>query len=889
MNIEQLIIYNKLIPSREAEYVEYPNKLSGDLSDYLATSGIKSLYCHQAEMFTKAIEGKNVVITTSTASGKTLSFILPVIQEILENPLARAIFIYPTKALASDQYRAIKPYLDFLGVNRISAGVYDGDTPVNERSRIRKSANIILTNPEMLNSAFLPNHSNFGFDFIFSNLTYIIIDELHTYRGAFGSHLANVFRRMQRVCKYYNSCPRYLCSSATIANPVELASEICGQSFVLIDKDGSPSPIKKYAIVQPPSIKGSDNKDYGKISISTVAAHLVPELVVAQKSFIAFAKSRKSVEIILKESRDKLASEGIFGTAITDKISGYRGGYTPIERKDIENKMVSGVLSGLISTNALELGIDIGKIDTTVLAGYPGTRASFWQQTGRAGRSGKECTNYLILDNQPFDQYIAIDPDWLFERDSENAVVDNNNLLIQLAHIRAAAAELPLTLDDISLFPDLGEIIPVLLKAKELIGMSGKFVWSGKAFPAGDYSLRNIDKTRYKLVNKENGKEITEMDEMQAFREVHNGAVYMHDGVLYQVIKLDLESKTAQAIPFNGNYYTMPGANITIKILQRFKDVQYLRTHIAFGDVNVDETVYMYKKLQFHNHQNLGNEQLLEPLSKDYDTESTWIRIPSNVVDVFRKLLQKNENGQLVRNNHFDGLCNAIKNAAMMVTMTEQDDIDVHVSNNAITPVEIMEADVLIYIYDKYVGGLGYSEKIYDLSPRILENAIKMLSGCQCKDGCPACVGDYTLDKSMIQWGLQNFLENQTPPKNIKTIQHFPETMINKLFRFDDLQEKWEDFCKYVSNNGDLFTTFLESVPKVEISNNIVLLTLTNSFYRDWVMEDTNRKSLINIIQYYAECPPVIDIEICIDENSEEKLNIRNKLQRRYENLIEEK
>jgi len=276
--------------------------------------------------------------------------------------------------------------------------------------------------------------------------------------------------------------------------------------------------------------------------------------------------------------------------------------------------------------------------------------------------------------------------------------------------------------------------------------MNGKFAWSGKTFPAGDYSLRNIDKSRYKLINKENGKEITEMDEMQAFREVHNGAVYMHDGVLYQVIMLELESKTAQAIPFNGNYYTMAGAHTTIKIIQNFKHVQYMRTHIDFGDVNVDECVYMYKKLQFHNHQNLGYEQLLEPLSKDYDTESTWIKIPENVVEVYRKLLQKNQNGQLVRNNHFEGLCNSIKNAAMMLTMTAQDDIDVNVSNNAIAPNEMMETDVFIFIYDKFVGGLGYSEKIYDLIPRILENAIKMVGGCQCKDGCPACVGDTTYE-----------------------------------------------------------------------------------------------------------------------------------------------
>lgn len=887
MNTEELIIYKKIIPARTGVCVAYPQNLSSELAKFLEDSGIEELYCHQAEMFTKAMEGKNVVITTSTASGKTLSFLLPVIQGILENPLARAIFIYPTKALASDQYRALKPYLDYLGANRISAGVYDGDTPVNERSRIRKSANIILTNPEMLNGAFLPNHSNFGFDFVFSNLRYIVIDELHTYRGAFGSHLANIFRRLQRVCKYYNSFPRYLCSSATIANPVELAEKICGQGFVLVNKDGSPAPSKQYALLQPPRIKGTKDKTYGRIPISTVAAHVVPELVVEDKSFIAFAKSRKNVEIILKESRDKLDSEGIFYSTMKDTIAGYRGGYTPLERKEIENKMISGVLKGLISTNALELGIDIGKINTTVLVGYPGTRASFWQQTGRAGRSGKECINYLILDNQPFDQYIAIDPDWLFEGNSENAVVDKDNLLIQLAHIRAAAAELPLTLDDISLFPDLGEVIPVLMKVKELASVKGKFVWSGKSFPAGDYSLRNIDKSRYKLINRENGKEITEMDEMQAFREIHNGAVYIHDGVLYQVVKLDLESKTAEAISFNGNYYTMPGGNIFIKMIQKFKDMQYHRTYIAFGDINVDESIYMYKKLQFHNHQNLGYEQLVEPLSKDYETESTWITMPSNVVEVYRRLLQKSESGQFVRNNYFEGLCHGIKSAAMMVTMTALDDIDVNISNNALNPDISMESDVVMYIYDKYVGGLGYSEKIYDLIPQIIENAIKMVSGCQCKDGCPACVGDYTLDKGMVKWGLESFLEKKNPPGSVKIVEGAPETRVTKAFRFDELEEKWKNFCEYITSKGDTFADFLKSVPQVEISNNRLVLSVTNSFYRDWIMEDTNKKSLINILQYYTECPSTIDIQIVIKEKEEDNMNVRNKLQRRYGNLLE--
>ncbi|MFT8349821.1 DEAD/DEAH box helicase [Clostridium saccharoperbutylacetonicum] len=887
MNINELIIYNKTIPKREAIYVDYPSNLSQELCTYLSKKDIEKLYCHQAEMFGKADEGNNIVITTSTSSGKTLSFLLPVIQEILSNPLARAIFIYPTKALASDQYRAILPYLEYFGANRISAGVYDGDTPVNERSRIRKNANIILTNPEMINAAFLPNHSKFGFDFIFSNLKYVVIDELHTYRGAFGSHLANVFRRLGRVCRYYNSVPKYLCSSATIANPVELAEEICGQKFIEVHKDGSPAPKKNFKLVQPPKIMGNDKKYYGQLQSTSVAAELIPDLVENDNSFIAFAKSRRNVEVILKEARDKLETEVFLGGSLKDKISGYRGGYTPLERKEIENKMITGALRGLVSTNALELGIDIGKIDTTVIVGYPGTRASFWQQSGRAGRSGMESTNYMIFDNLPFDQYIAINPNWLFEGGSENAVIDKNNLLIELAHIRAAAAEIPLTLDDISVFPDLGETIPVLIRASELVNQSGKFAWCGNSFPAGDFSLRNIDKKRYKLINKENNKEITEMDEMQAFREVHNGAIYMHDSVQYQVVKLDLESRTAFVIPFNGNYYTMPGGITNIRIIQGSKDVDYERTKFIFGDVNVDDIVYIYKKLQFHNHQNLGFEQLDKPLSKDFDTESTWIKIPDNVVNVYRRLLQESKNGMIIRNNHFEGVCFAIKNAAMMATMTEQEDIGVTMSNNAVEIRENYDGEVYMFIYDKYVGGLGYAEKVFDLTGDVIEEAIKMVSGCKCDNGCAACIGDYQLNKAMVLWGLKNLLEEIEAPKDIKLIEYAPSTFIRKPFKFLELQEKWKEFCEYIKENGDSFGKFLSTIPEVEIENRILTLVLNNAFYKEWVMEESNKKSIINIISFNTDAPVGIELRVRSEKIEEDRNNVKNKLQRRYKDLVE--
>ncbi len=882
MDIKDCIIYEKTIPAHPALYDDFPENLLTELAGYLREKGIERLYCHQVEMFEKVTAGKHVVITTSTASGKTLSFLLPVVQEILKKPLTRAIFIYPTKALAADQYRAIRPFLEYFGENRIVAGVYDGDTPVAERTRVRQSANIILTNPEMVNGAFLPNHSKYGFDFLFSNLKYIVIDELHTYRGAFGSHLANVFRRLSRVCRYYHADPQFLCSSATIANPVELAAEICGKQFELVDKDGSPAAERGYYLIQPPKIMGKDGDYYGQVKITTVAAELLPELMDDGKNFIAFTKSRKNVEIVLKETRDRLEAEGFLGLHRPEEVSGYRGGYTVSERKQIESQMISGELMGLISTNALELGIDIGKISTTVLVGYPGTRASFWQQTGRAGRSGKRSDNYLILDQMPFDQYIALEPGWLFEGSSENAVIDKNNLIIELAHIRAAAAEIPLTLDDIALFPDLGEAIPVLLGAEELASYNGKFAWSGGEFPAGDFSMRNIEDRRYKLLHKDSGKEITEMDESQAFRELHEGAVYMHDGVAYQVTKLDLESRTAYAVPFNGNYYTVAAGETNVKVIHEQKSTRLARTVLHFGDVNVSDFIYMFKKMQFHNHVNLGYESLPKALSKDYDTESVWMHMPENVVRVYRGLLQVNENTKQVRNNYYEGVCFALKNAARMVTMTEQEDIGVITSANALELAFASDSDVDLYFYDKYVGGLGFSEKIYDKMDEVIHSAVKLVRGCSCKKGCAACVGDHRLDKEMVLFGLENLLEHWDVPMDVKVAEYGLSTFRRKEFQFEKLEEQWDEFCKRIRENGESFAAFLQTVPSVEIRDRMLILKLTNSFYADWVMEPGNRTSLKNIICYYADVPAGFQIQVALaDEREEPDRNVIEKIRRR--------
>ena len=878
------IIYKKIIPEKAPIYAEFPSNLHPDIQSFLVKQNIQSLYIHQAETFCEAVNGKNIVITTPTASGKSLCFYLPVIQEILQNPVTRAIFVYPTKALAADQYRALKPWIEYFGEYRLSAGVYDGDTPPDERKRIRERANIILTNPDMLNGSMLPNHSKYGFDFIFANLKYIVLDELHVYRGAFGSHLANVFRRLSRLCRYYHSDPHFLCSSATIANPVELAEKICGKTFTCISKSGAGMAERTYCLIQPPEKLDRDGNPYGKESVISVAADLLPQLMEEKESFLAFAKSRKNVEILVKETRDHLENSGFLGSARKEEISGYRGGYTPKERKDIEKRMISGELTGLVSTNALELGIDIGKINTTVLVGYPGTRASFWQQTGRAGRGNGKCTNYLILANLPMDQYIALEPEWLFDSSSENAIVDPDNLLIELAHIRAAAAELPLSLDDGALFPDLGETIPVLLRVEEVRSLGGRFVWSGGLYPAGEFSMRNIDQNKYQLLNKETGKNITEMDEEQAFHEIHEGAVYMHDGEFYQVVHMNLESKIVEAVPFHGNYYTVPGCETNIRIIHRQKKQEWKRTELSFGDVNIADFVYMYKKMQFHNHQNLGFEQLRKPLTKNYDTEAAWIKLPENVVTMYRNLLQPDKQGYYVRNNHFEGLMFALKNAALMVTMTESADLGVAVSSNALELAGSTEEEVYLYFYDCYVGGLGFAEKIYDLIPKLVEQAVRMVSGCRCKNGCAVCIGDDRLDRNVILWGLQNLSEESGFAGMISLPENQEEQTISKEFKFAELGDKWNDFCSRITERNEAFAGFFRMVFSVEIKGDSLILSVKEAFYAKWANMPENRNAIVNVLRSYVSVPDGFRLAILSGEKIADH-DKKEKMMRRYHSL----
>lgn len=860
------------IPARLPVYSEYSAEMNQEIVEFLKTQGIENLYCHQSETFKNAVEGKNVIITTSTASGKTLSFLLPVLHKILDDPSARAIFIYPTKALAHDQYRNMLPILEHFGAKRIQAGIYDGDTPPNERARIRKNANIILTNPEMINSSFLPNHSLFGFNHIFARLKFVVIDELHTYRGAFGSHMANIMRRMNRICKYYKSTPQFLTSSATIANPVELAESICCEKFVHVNRDGSPSGEKNIVFWQPPFVRDTQYRR----GPEEEASELIPDLVDDGIRFITFCRSRREVEVVLKETRDKLTNiEGkpTLGKDLSHLVAGYRGGYTPEERKEIENRLSSGKLMGVISTNALELGIDIGKLDLSIMCGFPGTKASFWQQLGRAGRRGDVSFGILIFDVSPVDQYIAVNNDWLLDNGVENAVIDKNNLFIQLAHVRAAAAELPLTLDDAAVFPDLGEIVPVLMEAGEVKNNGGNFVWGGNEFPAGDFNLRNINNKTYKVLNKANGTIITEMDEPMAFHEVYPKAIYIHDGMQYLVENLDLVNRIATVIPVDMNYFTVPFVETDVNVLREFKQKEVLKTTEYFGDVKVKEAIPAYKMIQFHNHQNLGFERITIPLYQEIETEGLWFTVPEEVDEVYNSYTLF---------NYYNGLKHSLLNAAMMRTMATREDMGSTVFNTKEKEEDVKKSHVLLY--DLYPGGLGFSEKAYDFGCEIIEDAIMLVNNCKCENGCPACVGDYHLDKKLVVWGLKCLLEDTDAPSSIKKAVLPPRIVEEKVFELNELPENWGRFVSFLMDKSEYLNSFLRTIDKVELSGNRLLFVTDFKFYEDWVLDTSNRKKIINTIVRYVNTPKVFDIGVKVIEKTPE--DIQEKIMRRYDDLV---
>ena len=882
------VVATRTVPARPAELAPFPAGLHPALREALEQRGIAQLYRHQAEAFEAAQAGENVVITTGTASGKSLAYLLPVLQATLEDPGARTLMLFPTKALTQDQLRGVVGIVDHLATRsdarapRVRAGVYDGDTPPAERTRVRDRANLVLTNPDMLHTALLPSHGRRGFAHLFRNVRYVVLDELHAYRGAFGAHLANVLRRLLRVCAHHGSTPRFLCSSATIANAREHAETLCDRPFRLVDRDGSPSAGKVIHFWQPPLAE-----DETRRPVTAELATLVPHLVTQRHRSITFCRSRKETELVLKESRDRLRD--VAGHDEGYLLAGYRGGYTPEERRQVERALVDGSLVGVVSTNALELGIDIGELQVVVQGGFPGTRASFWQQLGRAGRRDQVAHGVLMLAVSPTDQFIAEHPDWLVGQSTERAVVDRDNLAIQLGHVRAAAAELPLTLDDAAVFPDLGEIVGVLARAGEVREVQGAWHWCGGLFPAGELSLRNVHRDRFKLVDRRTGTTITEMSRPQVYREAHTRAVYLHDGVQYQVEELDLVQHVAHVTEVEQNFYTQPDVRGAIDVLLVQEERALGETTARFGDVRVDEVVVGYKMLEFHNHQNLGYEALHEPLRLVLETEAVWLVVPEVVLAVL---------GQ-ERDDALAGMVHALTACARLHTMAERTDLtgtSFHVHDERGAPT----ATALV-CHDTHPGGLGYAASAFEHAGEILDAAIGLVERCRCRRGCPACVGSWARDPRRVAWSLRRLREDVPVPDELRagggsrepraptatatTATAAAPVTTTATIPWRELDARWDELVARLRAARVAGAALLAGM-RGERQGARIVLRVTGPGLASWLASDDARRQLWQAIAREVEVPT--DGAIVVEQagDRERARRTAHKLQRRHDDLV---
>ena len=725
------VVEAREIPARAARYGEVEGGLPEPVAEALRRRGIESLYCHQAEAVNRVRAGEDVVIVTGTASGKTLCYNLPVLDTLLADPRATMLFIYPTKALAQDQLRGLRALKhDDLGID-FTAGTYDGDTPQNLRRKMRDGANILLTNPDMLHQGILPHHARWNR--FFTNLKYIVIDEVHAYRGVFGSHLANVLRRLRRICEHYGSTPQFICSSATISNPAEHAARICGRDMALVDDDGSPRGPKRFLLWNPPPLEStaatgnaSDWRVGGdRRSPIGEAVNLMTALVREGVQTIAFVRTRLASELIFRSVRERLRRDS---RRLADAVHAYRGGYLAEERREIERRLSEREILGVASTNALELGIDIGSLDACLVVGYPGTIASLWQQGGRAGRGSDEALIVLIGQNAPIDQFLMAHPDYLFAQDPERAVTDPDNPHIAVGHLRCATHELPLNDDELGRFGPLGEVIMELLEDEESVRhIDSDWYWASSEYPAANVNLRNICGPVYNIQDEAEGERIIgTIDEISALSQLHTHAVYLHGAETYFVNKLDIEQKIAHVERQDLDYYTQSVQTSEIRIDEREIEPGWNDSVLGYGDVTVVTSIPMFKKIRFQSRDSLGFEQLdLPPHS--LETVSLWFAPPESAL----KALQ--EKGMLM-GQALVGISNVLLEVAPLYVMCDAQDIGTVVDSHNL-------GRDAVFLHDKYPGGMGFARQCLDRFGELMGTAAEVIRNCSCEDGCPSCVG----------------------------------------------------------------------------------------------------------------------------------------------------
>jgi len=711
------------LPARPAQCVEIPGTIDPALKKALFSRGIQQLYTHQADAFAAVDEGKNVVIVTPTASGKTLCYNLPVLNRLLTEPNARAMYLFPTKALAEDQLQEFQSAVDAMGSD-IRAFTYDGDTPQDARRAIRERANVVLTNPDMLHSGILPHHTKWAK--CFENLRYFVIDELHYYRGVYGSHLANLLRRLKRVCAFYGSSPQFVCCSATIANPKELAEALTGRDFELIERNGAPSGEKYFVFYNPPVV----NRALGiRRSYLHETRRIALEFIDRNLQTLVFANNRLATEILITYLKEACARHPMS----PDQIRGYRGGYLPKERREIERKLRAGDIRAVVATNALELGIDIGSLDAVVMAGYPGTIASTLQRAGRAGRRQTSSIAVLVASSAPVDQYIVEHPDYFFQRSPEQAHINPDNLEISLSHLRCAAFELPVREDEKFGPHDTGELCRFLEESGFLHFSSGAWHWTSDTYPADAVSLRAVTSDNFVVVDTTGDHEIiAEVSFPTALTTLHEKAIYLHEARQYQVEKFDYEGRKAYVRRVDSDYFTNAIDYTQVKILDEFDSSQIVEAKVLYGDVRVNRQIVGFKKVKFFTLENVGAGNLSMP-EQEMHTTAFWIHFPEGFLNRFPDL------GPADRQSAIAGLANALRSVAALLLMCDPRDLGVAITEDISEGLKAYEPN--LYLYDAYPGGIGQSAPLFKIAPRLLAHARELIAHCPCESGCPSCVG----------------------------------------------------------------------------------------------------------------------------------------------------
>jgi DEAD/DEAH box helicase domain-containing protein len=753
------------MPARPAQYAAFPDGVDGRLRQVLGARGVEQLYTHQAAAVEHALAGRNVVITTPTASGKTLCYNAPVLSAILKDPSARALYLFPTKALAQDQLAELHEMADRLShLSELEIGVftYDGDTPQDARRAIRGRAHVVLSNPDMLHSGILPHHPRWAK--LFENLRYVVIDELHAYRGVFGSHLTNVLRRMRRICRHYGSNPAFICSSATIANPRELAEALVEQPFELVSESGAPRGEKFFLFVNPPVV----NQQLGiRRSYVAETRRIASEFLKRQLQLIVFAQSRLTTEILTTYLKDDFGGQP--GTH--DQIRGYRGGYLPQRRREIEKGLREGSVRAVVSTNALELGIDIGALDVCVMAGYPGTIAATWQRAGRAGRRSGRSAAVLVASSAPLDQFVVRNPSYFFDAPPEHALINPDNLHILVDHVKCAAFELPFTTSEEYGRHNVQEVLGILEESgfvhRAGDADDGIWQWTNESYPADAVSLRSISSDNFVVIDTTNGADVIgETSFTSGPATLHEKAIYLIEGALYQVEKLDFEGRKAYVRQIDCDYYTDAITYTKVTVLETFATGSGIgdpgseepsdpesriqdpgRSH---GEVHVSSRVVGFKKIKFYTNENVGSGELDLP-EQQMHTTAYWLTVPTSVMGVLPYAPDDRRDGVV-------GLSFAMRQVAQLLLMCDRQDIGISIGspstalgasgeeadNTDLTrtgqPTKISD-EPRIFIYDNYPGGIGFSEPLFGMHDNLLARTRELIAGCDCQHGCPTCVG----------------------------------------------------------------------------------------------------------------------------------------------------